>query len=134
MHLMADAVARFGEIDTVFFGNGLDIFVVIGVFKACLQCVVVNICNRFFCFNSGNANGFKLQISHSTCGILCQGLVNFDGDFLAGNHFSADQMRFNQFFSDIHVKASSIFFHSLMYAIRCGVSSCMAAINSSLLI
>ena len=71
MYLMADAVARFGEINAVFFGYGLDVFVVVGVFEACLQCVVVNVCNRFFCFNSGNANGFKLQISHGTSGILC---------------------------------------------------------------
>ncbi len=101
MHLMANTVAGLGKINTMFSGYGLYVFMVISVLKACLKGIVVDICNGFFCFNARNADSFKLQIRHCTGGILRQRLVYFDGYFLSGGHFSADQMAFDEFFSDI---------------------------------
>ena len=102
MHLMTDAVAGLGEINPMLACHCLDIFMVICVFKACLQGVVVDVSNRFLCFDTGNPNGFKLQIRHGACGVLCQCLVDFDGDFLPCHHFTGYQMVFNQFFGNIH--------------------------------
>ena len=46
MHLMADAVAGAGEPDAVLVGDGLDVPVIVGVFKAGLEGVVVDIGHR----------------------------------------------------------------------------------------
>ena len=43
MYLVANAVARTGETDTVFFRYRLDIAVVVRVFKPCLQSIMVDI-------------------------------------------------------------------------------------------
>ena len=43
MYLMADAVAGAGEIQAVLFAHRLDIPVIVGVFKAGLKCVVVDV-------------------------------------------------------------------------------------------
>ena len=45
MHLMANTVAGTGEINTVLFGNGLNKLMVVCVFKAGLERVMINICN-----------------------------------------------------------------------------------------
>ncbi len=50
MHLMTDAVAGAGEVDAVFGGYGLEIPMVVGIFKAALQRVVVYISDAEFCF------------------------------------------------------------------------------------
>ena len=79
-------------------GNGLDVAVVVGVFKAGLQGIVVNIGDRPFCFHPVNAHGFKFQIGHGAGGVLGQGLVNAQSHFRAGFHTAADQMGGNQLF------------------------------------
>ena len=119
MYLMADAVTGFGEIDTVFGCYCLDIFVVVRIFKTCLQRIVVDVCYGFFCFDTGDPDGFKLQICHGTCRVLCQCLVDFDGDFFACCHFAAYQMAFDQFFSNIHSHFS--FLPKNMFYLLCNI-------------
>ena len=79
MHLMADAVAGAGEPDAVLGGNGLDVPVIVGVLKAGLEGVVVDIGHGSLCFDPVNAHGLKFQIGHGAGGILRQGLVNAQG-------------------------------------------------------
>ena len=46
------------------FKNGLYIFMIICVFKTCLKRIMVDICNRFLCFNPVTPHCFKLKIRH----------------------------------------------------------------------
>ena len=86
MDLVANAVAGTGEPDTVLCGNSLQIPVVVCIFKATLQGVVVYIGNTQFSLNLGNTHGFKFQICHCTGGILCQCLVDPQSYLTAGSH------------------------------------------------
>ena len=76
MDLMADAVAGPGEIYAMLGGDRLQIAVVIAVFKAALESIVVNIGDTQLGLDSGNTHCLKFQISHSAGGILGQGLVD----------------------------------------------------------
>ena len=98
MYLMANTIARTGEINTVLLGNAADKAVVVCIFKTTLQSVVVNIGNAAFCPYSWNAHCFKFQICHCTGSILCQGLVDTDSDFGTLFHFAFYQMCLQDFF------------------------------------
>ena len=98
MHLMADAVAGAGEPDAVLGGNGLDVPVIVGVLKAGLEGVVVDIGHGSLCFDPVNAHGLKFQIGHGAGGILRQGLVNAQGYLSPRLHAAADQMGGDQLF------------------------------------
>ena len=100
MELVADAVARTGEPHAVFGSDALQVLVVIGIHKAALQCIVVNVCNGKLGFDLGNAHGFKFQVGHGSRGILGQRLVDFQGNFLPGHHLPGNQMALDDFFSD----------------------------------
>lgn len=50
---MADAVAGAGEVNAVLFGDGADKTVVVGVFKAGLKGIVVDIGDAFLGFDPG---------------------------------------------------------------------------------
>ena len=100
MDLVADAVARTGEIDPVLLGHGLDVAVVVGVFKAALQGIVVNIGHTALCSNPGHAHGLELQIGHGAGGVLSEGLVNAEANVRAYGHFAADQVALNDFLRD----------------------------------
>ena len=65
---------------------------IVRIFKAGLNGVMVDIGHRFFCFHPIDAHSLKLQICHGAGGILGQGLVDPDRDFIAGLHVTADQM------------------------------------------
>ena len=96
MHLMADAVAGAGEIQAVLFAYRLDIPVVVSVFKAGLQGVVIDIRNRTLRPDAGDAHRLKLQIGHRPGGVLGQGLINPQPDFIAGaGHIPIHQMGFD---------------------------------------
>ena len=77
MELVANAVAGAGKPHAVFGSDALQILVVIGIHKAALQCIVVNVCNGKLGFDLGNAHGFKFQVGHGSRGILGQRLVDF---------------------------------------------------------
>ena len=97
MHLMADAVAGAGEIQPVFLTYRLDITVIVGVFKAGLQGVVVDIRDRTLGFDARHAHRFKFQISHGAGGVLRQCLVNFQSDLAARGHIAGQQVGRDQF-------------------------------------
>ena len=93
--LVANAVTGAGEPHTVLGGYRLQVAVVIRIFKAALQCVVIYIGNAQFSFYLGNTHCFKFQIGHGAGGILGQGLVNFQSDLTARLHSAGNQMRCN---------------------------------------
>ena len=70
MNLMADAVSGTGKVNAVFFGHRLNKAVVVGVFKAGLQGVVVDIGHGLLGFDTRNAHSLKLQISHRSGSVL----------------------------------------------------------------
>ena len=92
VHLVADAVAGLGAEDAVLLRHALDVLVVIRVFKAGLQGVVVNIGYALHGSDPADTHSLKLQVSHGSRGVLRQGLVNPDGDLFACRGFSADQV------------------------------------------
>ena len=94
LELVADAVARLGEQHAVSLGNALDEFVVVGVFEACLQCVVVYVCNGKLSLNFIDFHRFQLQIYHGASGVLCQGLVDLDSDLFARSQGAFHQVVF----------------------------------------
>ena len=71
---------------------GRDVAVIVGVFKAALQGVVVDVGHALFGLDPVDAHGFKFQIGHGAGGVLGERLVNPQGDFAAGNHFTLHQM------------------------------------------
>ena len=58
--LVADAIAGAREVDAVFFRDSLQILVIVCVFKAALQCVVIDVAHREICFYVLHAHGFHL--------------------------------------------------------------------------
>ena len=102
VHLVADTVAGLGAPDAVLVGHGLDILVVVRVFKACLQGVMVNIRHGALGAHPLYPHSFELQIGHGARGVLGQGLIDADGDFLPGDHLAADQVGCENLLSQIH--------------------------------
>ena len=70
MHLVANAVAGAREVNAVLFGNRLNVAVVVGIFKARLQCVVVYISHAALGFNAVKPHGFKLKVCHCARSVL----------------------------------------------------------------
>ena len=101
MHLMADAVARAGKPDPVLFRHRLDVAVVVGVFKARLEGVVVDIGHGALRLYPVQTHGLKFQIGHSAGGVLGQGLVDPQGGLLTGDHAAAHQVGRDNFFNNI---------------------------------
>ena len=89
---MADAVSRPGKVDAVFFGNRLDELMVVRIFAARLQHIMIDIGERFFRLDPGNPHGFKLQVGHCARGILRQRIIDADGNFFARRHIPGFQV------------------------------------------
>ena len=102
MYLMADAVAGLGIVDAVLLCDGTDIFVVIRVFEARLQGIMVNVRDRTLGLDLIDAHRLKLEISHRTGRILRQRLVDLEADFLPHDHLAVYQMRLQNFLRDCH--------------------------------
>ena len=99
LHLVADAVARAGEPDAVLLGHGLEIAVVVRVFKAGLQRVVVDIGHAQLGSDARDAHRLKLQIGHRAGGVLRERLVDAQGDLAAGRHVAVQQVGTDDFLS-----------------------------------
>ena len=95
MDLVADAVARTGEIHAVLGSNRLQIPVIVGVFKAGLKGVVIHISNTQFRLNPVDSHSFQFQIGHGAGGILGQSLIDPKRNLTAGRHIPFYQMRRN---------------------------------------
>ena len=65
---------------------------IIGVFKAGLQGVVVDIGNGTLGFHARNAHCLKFQICHRAGGVLRQRLIDLETDLAADDHFTADKV------------------------------------------
>ena len=99
---MADAVPGFGQDQTVFLSNGLQVNMVIRSFVVDLQQVVVNVADGQFGPYPVQVQGFKSQISHNRIDVVGQGLIHRHFDFLARHQISRfSQMRIDQFLRQI---------------------------------
>ena len=88
MHLMTDAVAGTREINTVFGGHRLQETVVVGIFKAGLQHIVVNVADRDIGAHARDADGLELEVGHCPRRILRQRLVYADRNLFTGGHLA----------------------------------------------
>ena len=95
MYLMANSVAGTREPYPMLFGNRAYKAVVVRVFKAALQRVVIYVCYRALGLYPVHAHSLKLKIRHCSCRVLRQGLINFQSDFRSLYHLSVDDMLFN---------------------------------------
>ena len=100
MHLMTDAVARTGEVDAVLLAHRLNEAMVVGVLKARLQGVVVDIGDRALGANAVYAHRLKFKIRHRAGGVLCECLVDTDTDVGALYHLAGDEVVLNNLFSN----------------------------------
>ena len=82
VYLMTDAVSRPRKIKTVFFGDALQITVIVHIFKIGLQRVMIDVRNGEFRFDARNADRFELEISHRSRRILRQRLIDADCDIV----------------------------------------------------
>ena len=92
MHLMADAVARAGVAHADLFGDGADETVVVGVHKAALQRVVVDISDGKLRAHTGDPHGLIFQICHGARGVLCECLVDAQAHLAARLHFAVNEV------------------------------------------
>jgi hypothetical protein len=92
LKLMADAVARLGEQYSVTLGYALYEFMVVGIFKAGLKRIVIDVCDRELCLYFINVHGFQLQVYHGPGGILRESLIDFDCDFISRSKYAIDEM------------------------------------------
>ena len=97
VHLVANAVARAGEVNAMLLRHGLNVSVVVGVLKAGLQGVVVDVRHGAFGFDPIDPHSLEFQVRHGTGCVLRKGLVNFQPNFLSGDHLTLDQVGFDQF-------------------------------------
>ena len=67
IHLMTNTVAGLGAPNAVLAGHGLDVHMVVGIFKAGLQGIVINISHGLFRAHTFHAQGFELQVGHGAC-------------------------------------------------------------------
>ena len=99
---MADAVARTREPDAVLLGHRTNKPVVVGIFKAGLQGVVVDVSDAALGFDPRHAHRFKFQVGHGAGSVLGEGLVDLNADFLSLYHFAVHQMGAEDFFCNCH--------------------------------
>ncbi len=131
MHLMADAVAGARKINAVLFAHRLNKAVVVGILKACLQCVVVDIGDALLGLDARNAHRLILDIRHCACRVLRQRLVDFQTDVAADGHFAGHKVLFNDFLRNCvsHVESSNfhIYVNYITICGRCKVKILLSA-------
>jgi len=100
MDLMADPVARPGEVNPEPSGDALKIAVVVGIFIADLNRVVIDVTYRQLGTDFREIHGLELQIGHGPRGILGEGLIDADADLPGGAFRSGFPMSFDNLFND----------------------------------
>ena len=110
LHLMADAVAGLAQIDAVLAGDGGDIAVVVRVFKAGLQGVVVDVGHAALGLDALDIHGLKLQVGHGPGGILRERLVDADGDLAPRLELARYQMAGKNLLRYVHAVGPPCFF------------------------
>ncbi len=92
MHLMRDAVSRTAEVDAVAGAGGLQVAMIVGVLVVGLQQVVVDVLGGQVDLHPLKPQGLELEHGHGPRRVLQQGVVDADGDLLAGDEAPLDQM------------------------------------------
>jgi hypothetical protein len=92
VNLVTDAVPGPGIIYAVTGIHGLKVLVVIGIFEAHLQRIVVHVGYGNLRPHPRYPHGFELQIGHGTRGILCQRLIDTDSYLISRFHFPFNQV------------------------------------------
>ena len=109
MNLMADSIAWFRVQDSVLRGHRLQIFVIVGILEALLQCKVVDVRYGKLCPDFFDPHGLELQIGHGAERVLSQRLVYLDADLATRLRLSRNQMRGDQLFHQIQTHAETPF-------------------------
>ena len=107
MYLMANAVAGAGKAHAVLAGHGLYIAVVVGIFEAALQRIVVDVGHGKFRAHARHVHGLQRQIGHGAGGVLRKRLVDAQSNFCAGGHLSANKVAANNLLRNCIAHASS---------------------------
>jgi hypothetical protein len=101
VNLMADSIPGAGEDNSITGSNRLKVTMVVRILKSRLEHIVIDVGDRELCLYTVKSKGFKLKVGHGSGGILCQGLIDTDCDFLSGNHFSGNQVIFKDFLCQV---------------------------------
>ena len=97
MNLVAYAVARTGIVYAVLFGHCPDKAVIVGIFKAGLQGVVVYVGDRALGLYPRHAHRLKFKIGHGAGGVLRKRLVYFKAYVGPGGHIALNKVSFYDF-------------------------------------
>jgi len=99
--LVADAVAGARQHDAELLRDAHQIAVIVRVFKADLNRIVVDVADGELRADPGDVHGFKLQISQGARGVLGERLVDADADFPAGREGAVNQMTGEDLFHNV---------------------------------
>ena len=81
---------------------------VVGVFKADLDGIVVDVADRNVGFHARNVHRLELEIGHRSGGVLRESLIDADSDFGIFGHIPFDEVRGKDFFGYV----LRVLFHS----------------------
>ncbi len=98
VHLVADSVAGPRKENAVARRHGLQVGMIVGVFVAVLDGVMVHVADREFRGHPRQAHTLELQVDHGAGGVLGQGLVNLQPDFPARFEIAFHPVRVHQLF------------------------------------
>ena len=102
VHGVADAVARAAEPDAEPLAGALQEEVVVGILDIRLDQVVVDVLGRDLGLHAVQAHRFQLQHHQRAGGVLGQGLVDADADFLARASFHPRPDGFGSIYVSVH--------------------------------
>ena len=103
VELMADAVARLRIDDAVLLGDRREEVMVIGVLKADLHGVVVDIADGEIVLDVLDAHRLELQIGHRARRVLRQRLVDADSDLRIRRRIPLDEVLGENLLYDVHL-------------------------------
>ena len=98
---MADPVARPAVPDAELFARAKQKQVVVGILEIRLQQIVIDVLGRHLGLGPGNLHGLKLQHHHGSGGILGQGLIDAQSNFLPRRHFPVHQVSLDQLLGNV---------------------------------
>ena len=80
---MTDAISRPGKIDAILLRDGLQVGVVVCIFEAYLDGIMIDIAYGKLSRNLFKSHGLELEIGHGPCRVLGKGLVYLYADLLS---------------------------------------------------
>ena len=80
---MTDAISRPGKIDAILLRDGLQVGVVVCIFEAYLDGIMIDIAYGKLSRNLFKPHGLELEIGHGPCCILGKGLIYLYADLLS---------------------------------------------------